>query len=209
MAAGLVQSWLLQANKFLTQQQGSLCHTILCTRTHAQSLTQSIYTVVNELQYSNSWHQRYTLQILPLNTVRWVHVYTLISIWNTAYCKQFFKHMTQISHSRSELWINSFGYRELCVMDGECLCLCWMVSVCVYFGWWVLVFVLVGECLYLFWTVSVCVCVGWWVFVFVLDGECLCLCFTRLNTWNTELDQGLREIFSLKTEGVAGGENIA
>jgi len=37
------------------------------------------------------------------------------------------------------------------VLDVECLCLCWMVSVCVF--------------------------VGWRVFVFVLDGECLCLCF--------------------------------
>jgi len=38
------------------------------------------------------------------------------------------------------------------VLDGECLCLCWMVSV------WV---VLDGECLCLCWMVSVCVCVGW------------------------------------------------
>ena len=157
MFADKVCSWngcmdsaeLLQANKFLTQQQGSLCHTILCTRTHAKTHTQSIYTVVNVLYYSNSWHQHYTLHILPQYTVR-VHVYTLLIIWNTAYRKQFFKHMTQIAHSRSELWINSFGYRELCVLDGECVCVVW----------WVFVFVLDGECLCLCWMVSVCVCVG-------------------------------------------------
>jgi hypothetical protein len=113
-------------------------------------------------------------------------------------------------------------------------CVCWMVSVCVCVcvGWWVFVFVLDGECLWLCWMVSLCVCVGWWVClwlccmvtVFVLDGECLCLCwmvsvcvcvgcwvclclnFTGLNTRNTVIDQGLREIFGLKTEGVAGGE---
>jgi hypothetical protein len=40
----------------------------------------------------------------------------------------------------------------------------------------------------------------------VLDGEGLRLCSTGLNTWNTVLDRGLREIFGLKTRGVAGGE---
>jgi hypothetical protein len=42
------------------------------------------------------------------------------------------------------------------------------------------------------------------MFVFVLDGECLCLCSTGLNKCITVLDQVLREIFGLKTEGVAG-----
>jgi len=35
---------------------------------------------------------------------------------------------------------------------------------------------------------------------------CLCLNFTGLNTRNTVIYQGLWEIFGLKTEGVAEGE---
>ena len=34
----------------------------------------------------------------------------------------------------------------------------------------------------------------------------MCLCSTGINTSSIVIDQGLREIFGLKTEGVAGDE---
>jgi len=40
----------------------------------------------------------------------------------------------------------------------------------------------------------------------VFDGISLCLCSTGLNARNTVLEQRLRGIFGLKTDGVAGDE---
>jgi len=40
----------------------------------------------------------------------------------------------------------------------------------------------------------------------VFDGKCLCLCSTGLNARNTVLEQRLRGIFGLQTEGVARDE---
>ena len=56
-----------------------------------------------------------------MNTVQ---VPILLNIYNSPYRIQFFKQITQISHSRSGFSINTFGYTELSVFCGVCLCLC-------------------------------------------------------------------------------------
>ena len=143
----------LPARKDTHRHTHTHAHTNTNTHTHNQYTPLLMSYCIFHTRDSDNWDYR----SCHSSHVHTVQVYTLLIIRNPAYGIQFLKQMTQILHSRSGLWMNSFGYRDLFVLDSECVCDCVV--------WW----------LCLCWMVSVCVCVGWWVFVFVLDGECVCV----------------------------------